>query len=298
MARNGLTSKARKMREAAKRGSAGAQPLGTPYTVIIGGSEGIGIALAHEFARTGAPLLLIARTEEPLKLAAEELAKAHEVEVDWLVLDVTEPGAAGRIEAYAAEKGQSVEVLVNSAGIGLSGPFITHRPEDVARLVDLNVRALTVLSRHFLPRMVRNRRGGILNVASLGGLVPGPNQAAYYASKAYVISLTESLAYEIADTNVRLSVLCPGPVRTKFHERMGAEGSFYLATGRMSPEAVARAGYHGFACGETVILPGLLCSANAIALKILPLFVSLPFMGWLLKRRRGPIARLSAGRSG
>ena len=118
------------------------------------------------------------------------------------------------------------------------------------RLLDLNVRALTALTRHFLDGMRVRGRGGILNVASLGGYTPGPYQAAYYASKAYVLSLTEAMAAETAGEGVRVCALAPGPVDTGFHARMGAEGAFYrYLLPPASAEAVARAGYRGFALG-------------------------------------------------
>ncbi len=135
--------------------------------------------------------------------------------------DVTATDAIATIEAALAAHGAYADVLVNSAGIGLSGPFHAHAPEDVVRLIDLNVRALTQLTRHFLPGMRVRGRGGILNVASLGGYTPGPNQAAYYASKAYVLSLTEAIAAETAGEGVRVCALAPGPVNTAFHARMG-----------------------------------------------------------------------------
>ena len=145
-----------------------------------------------------------------------------------LPLDVTLPDAVAKIEAALASHGAYADVLVNNAGIGLSGPFHAHAAADVLRLVDLNVRALTHLTHHFLPGMRVRGRGGILNLASIGGYAPGPNQAAYYASKAYVLSLTEAIAAETAGEGVRVCALAPGPVNTRFHETAWArENAFY-----------------------------------------------------------------------
>ena len=167
-----------------------------PMAVVTGGSEGIGYALARRFAATGRAVMLIARRPEPLERAAAAIRADFKVEAVALPLDVTAPDAIAAIDRALAEHGAYADVLVNSAGIGLAGPFHAHAPEDVMRLVDLNVRALTALTRHYLTGMRARGRGGILNLASLGGFTPGPYQAAYYASKAYVISLTEAIAAE------------------------------------------------------------------------------------------------------
>jgi hypothetical protein len=134
--------------------------------------------------------------------------------------------------------------------------------------------------------MLARARGGVLNVASLGGLAPGPYQAAYYASKAYVISLSEAVGYETAGSGVRLSVLAPGPVDTGFHAAMGAEHSFYRQLiFPLSPEATARAAYHGYVLGWRLIVPGLMNKVLAVALRILPHTALLPLIGWLLRPR-------------
>ena len=170
--------------------------------------------------------------------------------------------------------------------MGLAGPFLDQAPEAVVQLLDLNVRALTTLSRHFLAGMRIRGRGGILNLASLGGYAPGPYQAVYYASKAYVLSFSEALAAETAGEGVRVSVLAPGPVNTGFHARMGAERAYYRSLAiAASPEGVARAGYLGFALGWRVIVPGLISPFLALAMRILPHRIVIPIIGLLLKLR-------------
>lgn len=143
-----------------------------------------------------------------------------------------------------------------------------------------------MLTRHFLPDMLARARGGILNVASLGGFLPGPHQAAYYASKAYVVSLTEALAIENAGCGVRICAAAPGPVDTKFHEKMGAAGAFYLKLmWPMDPVRAARIIYSGFAGRRTIIVPGLLASLNSFGARYMPHAILTPVMGWILKRR-------------
>ena len=140
--------------------------------------------------------------------------------------------------------------------------------------------------RHFLPGMRARGRGGVLNLASLGGYVPGPYQAAYYASKAYVISLSEAVAAETAGEGVRISALAPGPVNTDFHRKMRSDTSFYrYLVPPTSADAVAAAGYHGFAFGWRVIVPGVLNPILALAMRLLPHRIVIPIVGWLLKPR-------------
>jgi short-subunit dehydrogenase len=258
-----------------------------PACIITGASEGIGRRLADEFAAAGRKrLFLIARNEENLRAAAEELRRDYGAEIYMAAIDLAAPGRSEHIRQALADNGLYADILVNNAGFGLGGPFAEQDAERLAELCRLNVEALTELTRAFLPDMLRRRRGGVLNIASLGGLLPGPYQAAYYASKAYVVSLTEALAFENAGRGVRISVAAPGPVRTRFHERMGADGAFYLYLQRvMSAETAARIIHSGFMGRRTVIVPGLIASFNAFAVRFIPHFMLVPFIGWFLKRR-------------
>ncbi len=187
------------------------------------------------------------------------------------------------IDGEIAARGFYLDVLVNNAAIGLSGPFHGQAAADLDRLLALNVTALSRLMQHNLAPMQARQKGGILNVASLGGVVPGPNQAAYYASKAYVISLSEAVAAEVSGQGVRVSTLAPGPVNTGFHADMQAEGSPYrLFLPALSPERAARAAYRGFAFGQRLIVPGLLNRAMYAALRVIPHPISVPIVAWLL----------------
>jgi short-subunit dehydrogenase len=259
-----------------------------PMTVITGATGGIGAALARQFARGGHDLLLIARNPEVLEetAAAIRAGTGSQVEAATLALDITAADAIARIEAALAQHGAYADVLVNSAGIGLAGPLIEQSPDELDQLVDLNIRVLTALTRHFLPGMRARGRGGILNLASLGGYAPGPYQAAYYASKAYVISLSEALAAETAGEGVRVCVLAPGPVATAFHERMRGESGLYLRLLPVaSPDSVARAGYLAFALGWRVVVPGLVAPILALAMRLTPHRILVAIVGWLLKPR-------------
>jgi short-subunit dehydrogenase len=280
---------------AALAAHAGLQPM----TVITGASQGIGYALARRFAAAGHNLVLVARRPDVLQEAADRIRGEFRITAVTVPADVTTAAAIPAIEAALAQHRAYADVLVNSDGMGLAGAFHEQDPDDVQRLVDLNVRALTNLMRHFLPGMRARGRGGVLNLASVGGYVPGPYQAAYYASKAYVISLSEAVAAETAGEGVRVSVLAPGPVNTAFHAKMGSERSLYrYLVLPASAEGVAAAGYRGFMLGWRVIVPGLLNPFLALAVRILPHRIMIPIIGWLLKPRgirrsnvRGQISR-------
>jgi short-subunit dehydrogenase len=257
-----------------------------PITVVTGGSRGIGLALARRFARARHDVALIARHADALQAAAASIAREYDVKALAIAMDVTDNDAPPRIDAHLAANGFYLDTLINCAGVGLSGPFVQHTEEAISYLLEVNSVALTRLTRHFLPGLLARGKGGIINVASLGGLVPGPNQAAYYASKAYVVSLTRAVAAENAGRGVRLMALAPGPVNTGFHQAMGAELSFYrqlmLA---LSPEQTARAAYRGYVLGWRLFVPGVTGKLLQIALWIIPHALLLPVVGWLLHRR-------------
>jgi short-subunit dehydrogenase len=255
-------------------------------SIITGGSEGLGRCLANEFARDGHALLLIARTEAKLEAAAAELQRDHGADVYIAPIDLTGADCVHRVQFALDSYGLYAEVLVNNAGAGLGGPFAEQDEERIARMLALNVAGLTALTRHFLPGMLARASGGVLNLASLGGLMPGPYQAAYYASKAYVTALTEALAFEYAGRGLRISAALPGPVKTHFHERMGVNDAFYLhLPGTLSPDRAAAVIYSAFMGRKTLIVPGLMPPFFSFAVRYIPHFILVPFIGWLLKRR-------------
>lgn len=266
-----------------------AAPAGTrPYAVVTGGSDGIGLAVAERLAAQGRAVLLVARRTEALQAAAERIGRRTrpDTPVAILAADVTDPSTPRRIDQALAEAGGHLNLLVNSAGIGLAGPFISHDPSEIERLLALNVAGLTRLMRHFLPALAARHSGGILNFASLGGYIPGPNQAAYYASKAYVISLSEAVASEMAASGVRVTVVSPGPVSTRFHARMGADNALYRwLIPAMRPETVAMWALFAHGLGLRASAPGIINSFMMIFLRILPHRLVVPVIGWLLKPR-------------
>lgn len=257
-----------------------------PLVMITGGSEGIGFALAERFASASNDLMLVARTEATLKAAAETIRATYRVRVDTVVADVASDAAIEEIDAGLKAAGAYADVLVNCAGMGLSGRFAHLEEGPLLRLLDLNVRALSRLSLHFLKGMVARGRGGILNLASVGSYAPGPHQAAYYASKAYVLSLSEVLAFECRGMGVHVCALAPGPVRTRFHERMGAGRAVYrmlMPFSLSAPSHVAWIGYMGFTLGLRVVVPGPINLLGVAIMRLLPHRLLLPMVAFLLR---------------
>jgi short-subunit dehydrogenase len=228
-----------------------------PTALITGASLGIGYEMARLFARDGSNLVLVARTENKLTEVAGALQSAHGITVHVLVKDLARPEAPEEIYQKLQYLGVPVDVLVNNAGFGAYGLFAESDPQRDLDMIAVNITALTHLTRLFLPDMLKRKQGGILNVASTAAFQPGPLMAEYYATKAYVLSLTEALANEVAGTGVTASVLCPGPTATEFQSRAGLKESPLFASGVMSAEAVARFGYRRFLKGKTIIIPGL-----------------------------------------
>jgi short-subunit dehydrogenase len=257
-----------------------------PITIVTGGSEGVGLALSHRFAAHGHALLIIARSAERLCAAADEVRARHAVEVTTLVLDVTRADACDEIDAALARAGGYAHILINDAGVGLAGAFAEHSQQKLAALVDLNVRALSLLMHHVLPGMRQRGRGGVINLSSMGGLVPGPWQAAYYASKAYVLSLSQAVAAEVVRDGVRICAVAPGPVDTGFHGRMHSERAFYrLLLPPLQADTVARWAYYGFKLGLRVIVPDFVNAMMSLFLRFAPRRIAIPIVAWLLRPR-------------
>jgi short-subunit dehydrogenase len=238
--------------------------------LITGASSGIGWELAKLFAKGGARLALVARSTDRLEALAKEIVAEHPAAAPPLVIDcdLSRPDAGDVISAALKAADVEVEYLVNNAGYGLLGDAIALDRADQLAMIDLNVRALTDLSLRFADQLVRHK-GGLLNVASVAAFMPGPRMAVYYATKAYVLSLTEALQSELAPRGVRVSALCPGPVRTGFQKRAGVASE--LNAGMVvSVEDVARAGYDGLMAGRAIVLPGFPMKALVLAVRLLP----------------------------
>ena len=235
-----------------------------PVSLVTGASAGLGAEFARQCARRGEKLLLTARRQDRLEALAAEVGGAEVV-----ALDLAEPGAPARLLAEAEARGLHVETLINNAGFGLAGRFADLPADRQRAMIDLNVTALTELCRLALPDMLERRRGFLLNVASTAAFQAGPNMAVYYATKAFVLSLTEALHQETKGTGVHVTALCPGPTATEFFDVAGA-GEGRLAKMAVDPVAVVRARLDGLARNKAIVIPGALNKATAQSSRLLP----------------------------
>jgi hypothetical protein len=257
----------------------------TPVTLITGASAGIGAELARVFARHGHALVLVARRELRLNELAAEIASNNRAKPLVLAMDLAVPDAAARIGAALTARALEPQYIVNNAGFGLVGRAADLDRDEQLDMIDLNMRALTDLSLSFVDSLARHR-GGILNVASIAGVMPGPSSAVYYASKAFVLSFTEALRQELKPRGVRVTVLCPGPVATEFQDRAGFNPGFDSAVLNVSASDVARQGYRGLMANKRVVLPGLGIKMVPPLLRLLPRAFVLAAVGGFQLRKR------------
>ena len=231
-----------------------------PVALITGASGGIGAELAREIARDGFDVVLVARTKQKLDDVGAELARRFNVEWLTLALDLAAPSQVDALFAVLADKGIEPELIVNNAGYGIAGAtaFAKNDSEGQLGSIDLNVAVLSDICLRFLPKLVANDRGGIINVGSVVGFFPGPYFATYYATKAYVRSFTQAIAHEVKATRVKVCLICPGATATDFHRRAGIDRkSSASSAGFMSAKEVAKIGYAGYKKGRVVVVTGM-----------------------------------------
>lgn len=245
-----------------KRGEGGAVAA---RVLITGASSGIGEALAQRFARAGHALVLVARRADKLEALAQQLTAAHGVKVLVHSFDLAQPGAAVRLAQALKRRRLAIDILVNNAGVLAVGDFVAMGAAPQQSIIDLNVAGLTAMLSAFVPDMVQRGHGRVLNVASIAAFQPVPRLATYAASKAYVLSLTESLAEELAGSGVSITALCPGITATPM---MSGAAQTAPALGDLPPwlvgdaDEVADAGYRACMAGQVICVPG---AANQVA---------------------------------
>ena len=243
-------------------------------TLITGASAGIGAELAHLFASKGHRLALVDRCGDRLTRLASEIVAAGGTAPILIPCDLEHPDACDKIADALAAKDVEVEFVVNNAGFGLFGYAIELDRAEQLGIIAVNILALTDLSLRFSDSLIRHR-GGILNLGSLAGFLPGPGMAVYYASKAYVLSFCEALRQELAPHGVRVTTLCPGSVSTEFQARAGIKPGFEHEILNVSAPDVAQAGYRGLMANKRTVLPGF-------GMKIIPFLLRLFPRGFIL----------------
>jgi uncharacterized protein len=256
-----------------------------PAAVVTGASDGIGRAIARCIARERRVVVLVARSPERLAAAAAEMREAGG-EAFTLELDLLADNAVIRLADFLHEQGLFCDVLVNSAGYGMRGAVAALPVDGQLGMVDLNIRALTELILHFLPGLVSRGRGGIINLASVAGYIPGPNMALYYASKAFVRSFSVALHQELKGTGVTVTCVAPGPVRTKFLERAdAARAPMFRLLPKADAEFVAQRAWQGFKSGRRLVVPGISAKLTVLSASLVPSAVVMPLIGWLQDKR-------------
>jgi short-subunit dehydrogenase len=254
-------------------------------TLITGASSGIGTELARVFASNGHRLALTARRADRLETLAGEIAALGGTRPIVIPCDLEQPDAGDRIAATLAAADVEVEFVVNNAGFGKFGHAIKIDLSEQLGMVAVNIRAMTDLSLRFSDSLIRHR-GGILNIGSIAGFMPGPGMAVYYASKAYVLSFTEALRGELGPLGVRVTALCPGPVPSEFQARAGFRPGFDSVILNVSAANVARAGYRGLMANKRAVMPGIGIKVVPVLLRLFPRGFILAAVGRLQLRKR------------
>ena len=238
--------------------------------LITGASSGIGLEFALEFARHGYDLVLVARNQSMLEDLAARCRKEYAVPVEVCAKDLSNRSAADELFAHLQSKNISIDALVNDAGFAIQGPLAENNLQNLLDLLQVNIVALTHLTRLFLPEMVRRGHGRILNMSSIGAFIPGPLMAAYFASKAFVLSLSEGLSYELQGSGVTVTALCAGPTRTRFAHRARLIDAKAFRGTLMEPAPLAQQGFSAMMKGKQVLILPLKYRLQMIPTPLLP----------------------------
>ncbi len=249
------------------------QDTETRWVFITGASSGIGLALAKEFAQHGYSLIITARSTEQLAQIASEIEREFHVSVRFIAADLADTAKIQSIFLQLSEWGVIPEILINNAGFAVYGEFSQTELAAELSLIDVNIRALTEITKRFIHLRLASGFGRILNVASTAAFQPGPLMAVYFASKAYVLHFSEALAEELKQTNITVSILCPGPTETGFAERAKLTESKLFQQSLMTAEDVAKQGYNGLMKGKTLIITGIKNKILAQSYRFAPRFM-------------------------
>jgi len=233
--------------------------------LVTGASAGLGVEFARQLSKRGHTLVLVARRKERLEQLARELGNARSI-----AIDLSKRSASANLLAQIEDNGEVVDLLVNNAGFGLIGRFAELDAKREREMIDLNVGTLTDLCRSVAPGMIRRKSGSILNVASTAAFQPGPKMAVYFATKAFVLSLSEALHEELKPHGIKVSCLCPGPTRTEFGEVAGFGGNSLFDRVAMNAAEVVETGLKGLDSNDAVVVPGWTNKVTAASTRFAP----------------------------
>jgi hypothetical protein len=236
--------------------------------LVTGASAGLGVEFARQLSSRGYSLVLAARRKDRLDELASELGNARPV-----AIDLSKSTSADNLMADLEDNGETVDLLVNNAGFGLIGSFAELDSRRERQMIDLNVGTLSDLCRGVAPAMIERGSGGIINVASIAAFQPGPKMAVYFATKAFVLSLTEALHEELKPHGVKVSCLCPGPTRTEFGDVAGFGGNAVFDRIAMNAKDVVESGLKGLETNHAVVIPGWMNKVTAASTRFAPRFV-------------------------
>ena len=261
--------------------------MARPIALITGASSGIGAGLAHEAAKDGHDVVLTARRVEPMQALAREL-ETYGASATILAADLSKPEGVEDLVRQLDQRGLAIDLLINNAGLGANGSFAESDMTRIGEMLEVNVIALTKLTRRMLPAMVARKRGKVMLLASTASFQPGPQMAVYCATKAYVLSFGEAIAYELRDSGVTVTTVCPGATATEFSRVAGTE-NIALHRGAMSSvmsvAEVARIGYQGTKAGRRVVITGLMNRVMALTARVSPHAMVLPIANSMMSTR-------------
>lgn len=245
-------------------------PPGRDLALVTGASSGIGAEIARQLASQKIDLVLTARRRDRLESLAAEIISKHSIQATIIEADLNTTNGANQLIADLNTKNVAITHLINNAGFGYYGPFLDQSPADIDAMLEVDIRAVTILCQKLGKQMAGRGGGKILNVASFAALAPIPNYTVYSGAKAYVVAFSQALRHELKNKNVCVSVLCPGFTKTEFHQVSRHKKSSLMRSTELSVEQVARAGLRGLQRNQFLIIPGWWYKLNFLTASFLP----------------------------
>jgi uncharacterized protein len=256
------------------------------FALITGASGGIGYELAQLMAEKGHNLILVARNEAKLVSLKEKLEKKYSITVYVLAIDLSKVNSAEQVVAFTQQQTCAVRILINNAGFGDYAYFNEAKWEKLNEMIDLNIKSLTHLTHLFVPQMIEAKKGKILNVASIASFLPGPLMATYYATKAYVLSLSEALNNELSPYGITVTALCPGPTESGFQQAASMDQSKLVTNKKMpSSKTVAAYGYHAMIKGKAIAIEGLMNKIMVCSIRFTPRWMAVKIVRYMQDKR-------------